>query len=776
MQPANRGFVLLVVMLVGIAAAAAAIALTRASQSAKVAGGLTQGGDLAYSIAQAGMARASAYALEIAKRQNDFDLALDPGLATGSGNADCSGLPGNINLRGLNVTDKNLGRPFFDDVTQTTVNGACSPGTCTGGIWMQDQGSYDIYWSYIHFNGGTYFVHFDDNQDDFIDETAMLNLTKEEQKTWQRTTSNNLGPGGDCYEGADNTYHDNPYRDRDRTIFVTVIGVYPNVQEFPTGWSPTDQTNRVTLRKMLSIPRPVPPAGIQAGGSLDCNGGSQCIFCSDDLSVEAEDISLSGGATACACTEVVSDTTTGAGTWATSGGGCSGCCDPGATLQQTTGTDPGNPTVYRAEDDFWYDWTSECNFYLGPNMNAIMNQSSGKAYGLWFWDGNGTRGNTNTDTTTCSSYTGNDLVPPHEMSYSGNTEYAQCWTPIVVCNLDTNNLGSVTAGDCIRFFDGSGDGANTGASPTPAAPGSLAYEWRPNGTAQTVNGGGKASGYAGYSTSGWWPCDASSESGNNCSGIAMTKPDWDNCPQSYGTMSFGWNPALPVTAGTNPQCTNCDGTNTTIRFNPNASLSEIWTREFGASANINAVPVGMYYHYGAQAVGDNGITAGTYSDVSTWAMYTHITDGAPDWQTSQINAAGGGYGSTFILPMAYNSTYGAASASCGSWAFCVRSGGKFEAGVGTGKSGTYFPSIVVEGSAQMDSGSGFELLGSVWVTDDLDVNNGGGSSNSVWYGMIIAGNDINVQSGGKLDWQMQEEFVDLGSTPEPPRITVPIAY
>src|SRR4051812_43714674 len=91
-----RGFVLIIVLVVGVAALAIAIGLAASSGKHALAEAQTVGADEAQILAQSGIVRAEGYLSEIAKTDIDFDRALDPDLVAGTNAASCDLLAGNI--------------------------------------------------------------------------------------------------------------------------------------------------------------------------------------------------------------------------------------------------------------------------------------------------------------------------------------------------------------------------------------------------------------------------------------------------------------------------------------------------------------------------------------------------------------------------------------------------------------------------------------------------------------------------------------------------------
>lgn len=221
-----RGYILLAVMLL----LAALVLLVALAQQRAGDEGLTANRERseaqARALAEAGLERTRAYLGELLAREVDLDRALDPGLDT-----DCLTLP---SLGGV-TSDDHL--PPFADSQRVTVS---SSGKAYLRVPADDRAE------------GAYFVRIDDNDDDAQD-SLLLNPA----------TSNN--PLGNCLEGPVlGPLRDNPVRDRDGMVWVTVIGVHP-------GTSLEGNAARVTLRVLVG---PGDPAGIIAGGTVRMTGAA----------------------------------------------------------------------------------------------------------------------------------------------------------------------------------------------------------------------------------------------------------------------------------------------------------------------------------------------------------------------------------------------------------------------------------------------------------------------------------------------------------------------
>jgi len=202
-----------------------AVAQQRAGEEARTAN-LERNDAQARALAQAGLERTRAYLGALLERELDLDHALDPGI-----NTDCSMLP---SLMGV-TSDDHL-PPFTDG--QRVV--ASSSGKAY--LRVSARGGAD----------GAYFVRIDDNDDDAQDPPILV-----------PATSNN--PLGSCGEGPSlGPLRNNPVRDRDGMVWITVIGVYP-------GTSLEGDAAHSTLRVLVG---PGEPTGIIAGGDVRMMGAA----------------------------------------------------------------------------------------------------------------------------------------------------------------------------------------------------------------------------------------------------------------------------------------------------------------------------------------------------------------------------------------------------------------------------------------------------------------------------------------------------------------------
>lgn len=451
----KRAFSLVIVIVLGVAAFVVATTLLAVSESAGTRVAHSVQGDHAKAIAEAGMERTRAYLQAITTGQLDFDLALDPNDEANCGGLTFSAAPGSQVLR-----------PQFIDGAVVSYRG-------------KD-------WTRVAYDGGAYLIRFEDDADDF-----------RTQASWDDYTGNTPGAALNCIEGPALAGADNPFRDRNQTISVTVVGIAPGID-------PERAVHRSTLRRMETFPGLAVVAGIQVDGNIELNGSAQLNACSPIGSMLVDGNLSAGRASAgCACGESRADNITGNWDHCTAGAACAGVVCLAGTLDRPG---PDVPAVLdftsAAGKDEFIDWSRPCVF-------TIDDDSSGG--GLWFWDATALRG---PNDTACSTIQGSpfawpDINPTDPVVGGG---YGRCWTPIIV-----------------GLFGG------TQASPFGERSGSA---WRPTNTVvpattTDVNNAITAAGYPAFS-----PAPA-----------GFSKPAWSTaCVVNYPSQAPRG-------------CTECNGTN-----------------------------------------------------------------------------------------------------------------------------------------------------------------------------------------------------------------------
>jgi hypothetical protein len=190
----------------------------------------------ALAIAELGLERTRAYLAQVSATDVDFDRALDPSLDT-----TCAVVGSALNFGG-GIADDHL-PPF---------TGAGVAPIIAGGAGRR--------FLRVPAGGGAYLVRIDDNEDD-------------ESGSYSNSTGNNAGTG--CVEGAAAAaVRQDSMRDRDRTVVISVVGIYPG----------TDPTQARATRALRTAVGPGKAAGIYAGGDVDMSGASKACGDFADLS------------------------------------------------------------------------------------------------------------------------------------------------------------------------------------------------------------------------------------------------------------------------------------------------------------------------------------------------------------------------------------------------------------------------------------------------------------------------------------------------------------
>ncbi len=335
-----RGFVLIIVAVCGIAMVVIAMAIVVTSGAGRLNAVKDVATDRSVTIAEAGMQRATAYANAVIAVEKDFDRTLDPTLAVNCASPASAVAPGT---------------PRYNDAGASTVQ------------WPSASG---INYRVVPFNGGAYLTRFDDDFDDLVPNAQLGPFS-----------SNN--PVNGCNEGPGVV--SNPFRDRNRAAWVSVIGIYP-------GTDPATAKHHTALRRFFVASASTPPALMRVGGNLTTG---HLKFCA-----ESGDIAVYGGATVsnqtdtCGTLQVQGSITNASQPADCSGYGVS-CTHGGDTAGIVF---PGPLTVPGATSSTWFTWSSGCNFLVD-------------ASGLYFWD---------VATPSCASHGGG---PPAASD--------TCWIPLI---------------------------------------------------------------------------------------------------------------------------------------------------------------------------------------------------------------------------------------------------------------------------------------------------------------------------------------------------------
>jgi len=203
---------------------------------------------IALSAAEFGLDRSRAYLGAILDQEGDLDKALDPLL-----NTHCGSLMSFNSDAG--TEDDNL--PVIDGGVRVAYGGADRPFLLLPyNADDDDAGTAE----------GAYLIRFDDNDDDGPGPAL------------KSTTDNNVMGALNCLEGLDagtSPARTNTARDRDRSIFVTVVGISP-------GTDVTRAQARKVLRARLGT---APAAGLITGGTIELKGASHICGAYGNVSV-----------------------------------------------------------------------------------------------------------------------------------------------------------------------------------------------------------------------------------------------------------------------------------------------------------------------------------------------------------------------------------------------------------------------------------------------------------------------------------------------------------
>lgn len=560
--PKTRGFVLIVALLLAVATAAVAVGLIQAGGQANVAVAHSNAGEAARALAEAGMARAEAYALTISRPRDDFDLVLDP-----LREADCSNLE-QVTDSGAVPETGSMYIPRFTDTGTSIV-------TYEG-----------LRWRMVPYNGGAYLVRFSDNFDDGPAAPGPFPAAIDWTSSTSNTRTGSPGDNGWCAEGPDATTAapipgiagvNNPARDRDRTITINVVGIFP-------GTNPTAAKHRTMLSKVLMDGRVKGPAGMRVGGNITTASGARAQFCSEVSGVASTGIIDDGPPGSCGCGTVQATTVD------LTNASCGACCGSN-TYEEVDGATVTPPTVPVSRAPDWYDYTSSCNFYMDP---ATMS--------LYFWDAAGSRGGS-----ACNAWNGNLPTP----SRASAAYPAACWAPIWF-----NTHATPATNYAFSYPFGNDTGANDEidvsnvAACSAAGGATCTLEWRPRNSSFSANLGTAGSGY--YTGAG---------------NVTVTKPNWATaCPAASSPSDFRWNPPQRDTGtGEEVACTTCTGANGVLRAVESAAAGSKWR----IVENARATPTGVYFHAGALNVEWDYAVPGAQSPLSgnLWPMMTLIVAG-----------------------------------------------------------------------------------------------------------------------------------------------------
>lgn len=282
----SRGSVLLVVLVVLLALTLVVLMTLRQGGNERRAATLERDRTQALALAEEGLARSEGWLGTMLQTQLDLDRALDPNLDT-----TCTPTGPALVLAGTQADDHLP--PFTDGVAVTSI------------------GSSGLAWTQVARSGGSYLLRVDDDADD-MDPSLPLAAT---------------GNNG-CPEGTASAVGQNPVRDRDRTVVVTSVGVYPG----------TDVNRARATRAVTATYGPPPPVGISVNGDVDMHGAAH--VCGAYANVQSTGSVLDSCLCGTACpghfscpTNEVCDAVAGGGTCNTSPSGGGGSCQANQPVQ-----------------------------------------------------------------------------------------------------------------------------------------------------------------------------------------------------------------------------------------------------------------------------------------------------------------------------------------------------------------------------------------------------------------------------------------------------------
>ena len=555
-----RGFILVIVLIIAAAAAIIAAAILSSATAMRVSTGNMQEGDVTDALARAGMERATAYLQVVAKTSGDLDLALDPDQV-----ANCNATPMTCGATTF------CNRPKFTDAL------------AVGGTTYLGKN-----YTAVAFNGGAYLVRFDDDADDAAD-WATSGRTGPDQ--WLPQTDNHVAGGNNCNEGplAPLNLKDNPFRDRNRSMIVTTIGIAP-------GTNPATAQHRTVLRKLFTFRTPPTVAGFTASGALTA-AGTNFEACSPVGSVEVFGAFTGSAGQTCTCGDSrVTGAMTGLDTCINMAG--SPCNTPATCAAGSNAAGPVTPMTQLTSAQplfaqFAFNWNSPCNFYVGPGLLPAG------TIAVWAWDPTATRG---PGLALCSTFSSSGVpaVPIPDPTTPNKADFGSCWTPVL--------LG--VSGNC-------GDPINLAVNSEV----SVNCDWKPVGVARTdvVT----ASAFQGTSgTVVLTPPNAT-----------YNKPNYAQCLISNGVPSDAYPGQTTAPKNGCSTCTNPPATNVAMKDNTGAG-GHYWFN--GTSlTSIRAIPAGAYY-FGPGALtlnsaADDLTVAGMPSaalDLSQFPHATIVVDGA----------------------------------------------------------------------------------------------------------------------------------------------------
>lgn len=667
---APRAFVLIVAVIAAVIVSAIVGFVLINTGQAQVATLHSTAGDQARGIAEAGMERTLSVLL--ANGARDFDDLLDP-LAPGGSTCSC-------NLSTISG-GTGTGVPQLTDVGATTV-------THQGRSWRR-----------VPYDGGAYLVRFEDDADDAADVDLWSSHTGN-TGTNTGTGCGREGPVGTT-NGSLANHLQNPCRDRNRSIWVNVIGIFP-------GTDPATAKHRATVRRLHTARLPTTVAGMQVRGNITVSGDGDLEACSPIGSIEADGaLRSTGSGSACACgdsrahdiddVEHCTETTR-----------CSSltppvaCADGALAEEEIHVAALGNLDATGADGtDFYVDWSRPCVFFIDANDT------------LWSWDATATRGPSSSPL--CSSLEGKGFGAPWPPnlgkvgsgSAADGDQWSGCWTPLI----------KEMTGACAPAAARKPDGTLTEQASTGVC------RWLPIGNQSWTLTGAQISA-AGF--------------GGAPAGAVFNKPNWQGCRVLYPPFPTAAMPQVNLgcfntaTGGANCVDANSNGVgdNTALV----GANGEVW---FGAVddasvdaaaalRNLEAVPAGVYIW------NDTLVLSGSNFD------FRDVLPGTK-------------------LPM---SGYPLATVVMSS----IDLNNRFWTGIGQAAgnpdgSGERYASLILDNNLTMRGGAEYRFAGSVYTRGSVNYQ---GNGSVTLHGELHSNNNFDLTGNGEFIWRYE---VALQQTP-----------
>jgi hypothetical protein len=363
---------------------------------------------------------------------------------------------------------------------------------------------------------------------------------------------------------------DNPVRDRDRTLWVYVLGIHP-------GTDPTKATHVIRMRKLFS--RIGSSAGLQLNGNISITGTGDFKACSPLGGALIDGNIDSGSSEGCVCGDSEYGGTK-TGTWNAPCTTCPNSCLTPATFTDTNPASISAGTPFGAGADDYFDWSRQCLFYI-DNRSIPTNKHT-----LWFWDATAPRGPA---FALCSSAEGAgvdwaSMTPPDpSLAGGGATAWKGCWTPLMgrmdaTCDEFVASEKNQGAGQCHWQPD-------QGTVVTNITTSDATYFGAACAMSEKIPDLLTAAGYSQY------PCNAT---------LRFNKPNW----------ATACTVPDPFSSGASRKCEACDGATNAVSYKSEGPFLNIST-----ATSIKAIPAGVYIVHESMTLTDAVFDA--YADAST---------------------------------------------------------------------------------------------------------------------------------------------------------------